>query len=66
MYPVLLICTAAGQTYEGFTMTEEKLRKLISRIKAMGARVGFYGTSVEQPESHKALKQADIVLDKWG
>lgn len=53
-------------TYEGFHMTEEKLKALIAEIKAMGAKVGYYGTSVEQPESHAPLHQDDIVLDRWG
>ncbi|MEM1084211.1 MAG: hypothetical protein AAGI48_08815 [Verrucomicrobiota bacterium] len=54
------------QTYEGFTMNEEKLKALIAELKGMGAKVGYYGTSVEQPESHKPLKPSDIVMDQWG
>jgi|GEM_PF-4758564 len=54
------------QTYEGYTMTEEKLKALIAQIKGMGAEVGFYGCSVEQPETHKPIKQEDIVMDEWG
>lgn len=53
-------------TYEGFTLTEEKLKALIAKLKAMGAKVGFYGTSVEQPESHRPLVESDVAMDKWG
>lgn len=52
--------------YEGFKMTEEKLKALIAKFKGMGAKVGFYGTSVEQPETHPPLKESDIVMDEWG
>jgi hypothetical protein len=54
------------RTYEGFTLTETGLKELISEIKGMGAKVGYYGTSVEQPESHKPLQNSDIVMDKKG
>lgn len=54
------------KTYEGFHMSETKLKALIKKIKAMGAKVGYYGTQVEQPESHPPLKESDIVLDAWG
>lgn len=54
-------------TYEGFRYSEEKLKKLIADLRAAGVpRVGVYGTQVEQPESHKALRPDDIVLDAWG
>lgn len=53
-------------TYEGFAMTEDRLKKLIADLKAMGARVGYYGTSVEQPEDHKPVRPSDIVMDRWG
>jgi len=53
-------------TYEGYQFSEAKLKALIKRLKDMGAEVGFYGTQVEQPESHPPLREEDIVLDAWG
>jgi hypothetical protein len=55
------------KTYEGFDYSEEMLRKLISDLRKAGAKsVGCYGTQIEQPESHRVLREDDIVLDPWG
>lgn len=54
------------RNYEGYTMREEELRAFIQTLKGMGAKVGVYGTQVEQPESHRAVRQEDFVLDAWG
>ncbi len=54
-------------TYEGFRYSEAKLKKLIADVRAAGVpMIGVYGTQVEQPESHKVLRQDDIVQDAWG
>jgi len=53
-------------TYEGFEFSETKLKALISKIKAMGAKVGFYGTQVEQHERHSPVRKNDFTLDRFG
>ena len=56
----------AWRTYEGFAYSEEKLQRLIRRLKDSGCRVGFYGTTATQPESHRVVRQEDYFLDAWG
>ncbi len=54
------------RTYEGFQYSEEKLKKLIAQLKAMGCQVGYYGTHATQPESHRVVQTDDYFLDAWG
>ena len=54
------------KTYEGFEIKEEDLKSLVNDLKSVGMKVGFYGSTVEQPESHKIIQQSDFVMDKWG
>lgn len=53
-------------TYEGYAYSETKFKALIEKLRGMGAQVGFYGTQVEQPETHPPLEESDIVMDAWG
>ena len=55
------------KTYEGFEYSEEKLRRLISDLRNLGVpSVGCYGTQIEQPDSHAAVREGDFVIDPWG
>lgn len=54
-------------TYEGFAFSEARLKGIIADLRTAGVpQVGIYGSQIEQPESHRALRQEDIVLDAWG
>ena len=59
-------CYGEWRSYEGFSLSESKMKSLIAELRSLNCKVGVYTTTPEAAESSRVVQDDDFLLDRWG